>query len=407
MSRWLKSLLPAVAAVGLWSAPGTAEPFLAKVDLFAAGTDGYALYRIPGIVVTSRGTVLAYCEARRTGKSDWDTIDILLRRSINGGKIFDRPQKVASVPGPKIRNPVIAHDKGAKADDVTYNNPVAIADRDGTVHFLFCLEYMRCFHMRSEDDGLSWSKPIEITSSFEEFRPEYDWKVIATGPGHGIELKDGRLVVPVWLSTGAGGGNAHRPSVTATLYSDDDGKTWQRGKIAVPNTATWVNPSETVAVQLADGRVMLNVRSESKAHRRLVTTSPNGATDWTEPRFDDALLEPICMAGIVRLSEKPASDKNRILFANPSNLSRADGKETPGQARDRRNLSIQLTYDEGQTWSVNKVLEPGFSGYSDLAVARDGTILCLYECGKKSSTGYLTLARFNLQWLTDSKDEWK
>lgn len=175
----------------------------------------------------------------------------------------------------------------------------------------------------------------------------------------------------------------------------------------MPNTATWVNPSETVAVQLADGRVLLNVRSESKAHRRLVTISPNGATDWTEPRFDDALLEAICMAGIVRLSEKPASDKNRILFANPSNLSRADGKETPGQARDRRNLSIQLTYDEGQTWSVNKVLEPGFSGYSDLAVARDGTILCLYECGKKSSTGYLTLARFNLQWLTDSKDEWK
>jgi sialidase-1 len=232
--------------------------------------------------------------------------------------------------------------------------------------------------------------------------------VLATGPAHGIQLKTGRLVVPVWLSTGTGG-HAHRPSVTSTIYSDDGGKTWQRGEIAVPNTDEWINPNETVVVELADGGVMLNVRSESKTHRRLVTVSRDGATGWSEPRFDPALLEPICMASIVRLTSKPNSDKNRILFANPHNLERADGKEAAGKSRDRVNVSIKLSYDEGRTWPVNKTLEEGFSGYSDLAVLPDGTALCLFERGSTNGkpgvrTGSLCLARFNLEWLTDGKD---
>ncbi len=386
------------------------ERLLSKLDLFESGNEGYALYRIPGLVVTKQGTILAYCEARRTGKSDWDTIDILLRRSTDGGKTWSPRVKIADVPGPKTKNPVALAQKLANPEDVTYNNPVAFANRDGSVQFLFCLEYCRCFSMRSDDDGVTWTKPVEITATFEKFKPEYDWKVLATGPGHGIQLKSGRLVVPVWLSLGTGG-HAHRPSVTTTIFSDDNGQSWQRGEIAVPNTGEWINPNETVVVQLADSRVMLNVRSESKAHRRLVTISPDGATGWSKPRFDDALLEPICMASIIRLSEKLASDKNRIVFANPHNLARADGKEAVGKSRDRKNVSIKLSEDEGETWRFDKVLEEGFSAYSDLAVLPDGTILCFYERGRRNkddkkptSYSYLTLARFNLEWLSDGKD---
>lgn len=383
-----------------------AEPLLEKIDLFEAGKDGYALYRIPGIVVTTEGTVLAYCEARRTGKSDWDTIDIMLRRSTDGGRTWSERVKIADVPGPKTKNPVALAQKLADPDDVTYNNPVAFVDRNGAVHMLFCLEYSRCFYLRSDDDGRSWSKPVEITEAFQAFKSDYDWRVLATGPGHGIQLRSGRLLVPVWLSTGTGG-HAHRPSVTATIYSDDHGRTWHRGEIAVPDTDEWIFPNETVAVELADGRVMLNVRSESKRHRRLVTVSPDGATDWSTPQFDDALLEPICMASILRYSARPQDDKNRILFANPHNLERADGKQVAGKSRDRRNLSIKLSYDEGQTWPVNKVLEPGRSAYSDLALLPDGTMLCYYErSGRDQSGNYkrLTVARFNLEWLTEGKD---
>jgi sialidase-1 len=225
--------------------------------------------------------------------------------------------------------------------------------------------------------------------------------VLATGPNHSIQLKTGRLVVPVWLSTGEGG-NAHRPSVTATVYSDDQGKTWKAGDIAVPCTDDWINPNETVAIELNDGRVMLNVRSESKAHRRLIVTSSNGATGWSTPRFDEALLEPICMGGIVRYNHE---GKRLILFSNPHNLNKAKGKAEPGKNRDRKNVSVKISRDEAQTWPVNKLIEDGPSMYSDIAVTPKGTILCFYGRSGDSqgvaafAGGRLTVARFNLEWL--------
>jgi sialidase-1 len=392
------------------STVSAAEPFLEKVDIFEAGKDGYALYRIPGIVVTKQGTVLAYCEARRTGKSDWDTIDIMLRRSTDGGKTWDAMRKISDVPGPKTKNPVALAQKLGNTNDVTYNNATAIVDKDGTVHFLFCLEYCRAFYMQSKDEGLTWSAPVEITAAFDKFRPEYDWKVLATGPAHGIQLQNGRLVVPVWLSTGTGG-HAHRPSAVSVVYSDDQGKTWQRGDMVVAHPEL-KNPSETIVVQLADGRTLLNIRSESKEHRRAVSFSQDGATKWSKIQFEEALLEPVCMASIIRVSDKKTGGKDRIAFANPDNLTRKDGNEKPEMSRDRINLAVKLSYDEGRTWTVNKRLEEGFSGYSDLAVAKDGTILCFYERGStdaKSSTktGRLTVARFNLEWLTDGRDALK
>jgi len=379
------------------------HPLFEKLDVFTAGTNGYALYRIPGLIVTQSGSVLAWCEARKRSGSDWGMIDIQMRRSTDGGKTFEAPRTIAKVEGPKQKNPVALAQNLATSDEITYNNPVLIADKNGTVHFLFCLEYMRCFYARSQDDGKTFSQPVEITAAFDPFRPEFNWKVLATGPGHGLQLKNGRLIVPVWLSDGTGG-HAHRPSVNATIYSDDHGKTWKRGDIIIPNTPEWANPSEAVAVQLTDGRVMFNSRSESKPNRRLVAYSKDGATNWTRPAFHNELAEPICLASLIRLSEKPS----RLLFVNPNNLTRADGKDTPGLSRDRKNLSLRLSHDEGQTWPVTKVLEPGPSGYSDLAIAKDGTILCLFENGFKDRrnnySAQLTLARFNLAWLTDGKD---
>lgn len=385
----------------------SAEPFLEKSDLFVAGTLGYKLYHIPGVVVTAKGTVLAWCEARKKG-GDWDDIHILLRRSTDDGKTWSEPKSIADVPGPKQKNPFSLAIKKVDPRDVTYNNPVLIADRDGTVHMLFCLEYMRCFYQRSKDDGMTWSTPVEITAIFDSFKKDYDWKVLATGPNHSIQLKTGRLIVPVWLSTGTGG-NAHRPSVTATIYSDDKGITWRAGEIAVPCTDEWINPNETVAVELADGRVMLNVRNESKAHRRLVTVSKDGATGWSTPRFDDALVEPICMGGIIRYSTTATGGKNRILFSHPDNLARADGKEEAGKSRDRKNVSVMLSYDEGHTWGVKKSVEPGWSAYSDITVTHAGTILCFYGRSEKANFAgdRLTIARFNLEWLTDGKDSGK
>ena len=380
-------------------------PIFEKLDLFAANSNGYASYRIPGLIITRRGTLLAYAEARRTGKGDWDAIDIVLKRSTDGGRTWTEQRQIAAIAGAS-RNPAAARESSVNKDGLTYNNPVAIADRrTGAVHFLFCLEYARCFYLRSDDDGATFAPPVEITNTFAQFRKDYDWKVIATGPTHGIQLRSGRLIVPVWLSTSTGK-SAHHPSNNAVIYSDDHGKTWNAGDFAGRNSSELNDPSEAVLVELADGRVMFNSRSESTANRRAISYSKNGATDWTKPIFHDELLEPICAASIVRLSAAP--QRNRLLFANPHNLTRADGDTAPGKSRDRKNLSVKLSYDEGITWPINKPIVPDWSGYSDLAVGANGTIYCLYEAvtpGKnlfRNTT--LTLARFNLEWLTDGRD---
>ena len=386
-----------IAIIFLLSALLIPAQDLTRQELFATGQGGYAHYRIPGIIVTSKGTILAYAEARKSLRGDWGTTDIVLRRSTDRGATWSPFRVIAAVDGPKAKNPVAVVQKLGADEEVTYNNPVAIADRkSGAVHFLFCLEYMRAFYMRSDDDGQTFSKPVEITSVFDAIRPEYPWKVLATGPGHGIQLRNGRLLVPIWISTGTGG-HAHRPSVTSTIYSDDSGQTWKRGEIAVPDTPDQVFPSETAAAQLSDGRVMLNVRTESKTHRRTVVTSPDGATHWSKPRFDPRLLEPICFGTILSLGGK------RLVFANPDTLDKTGAAAEPGKNRDRKNLTVQFSDDDGATWKSKRVMEPSWSGYSDLAQGRDGTIYHFYELGAKDGmafqTASLQLAAFPLSWL--------
>lgn len=376
---------------------GSPKSSLEKTDLFLAGKGGYAHCRIPGIVVTRQGTLLAYCEARKSTRGDWGTIDVLLRRSEDGGRTWSPAEKLVTPPPDAQPNPVSTAQGLAKPGEVTVNNPVAIVDHDtGVVHFLYCIEYARCFTMRSSDDGRTFSKPVEITEAFEAFRDDYDWKVLATGPGHGIRLASGRFLVPVWLSTGTGG-HAHRPSVVATIFSDDRGGTWKRGDIVVAHPEPR-NPSETAAVELADGRVMLNFRHESPNRLRGVVTGPDGATGWSEPRYDPALPEPVCMGSLARFSTSPPGDRNRILFVNPHNP----------DDRERRNVTVKLSYDEGETWPVARSLEPGVSGYSDLAVGKDGTIYCFYERGTANGSQYnpasLCVARFDLGWLTGGED---
>ena len=392
---------------------GTGEAFLKKTNLFEAGKAGYATYRIPGIVVTTRGTLLAYCEARKSLQGDWGTIDIMMRRSTDGGKSWEKQRKIVNIEGEVAQNPVALKQNLAKAGEITINNPVAIVDhKTDAIHFLYCVEYARCYYMRSDDDGRTFTKPLDITETFEKFRSSanggyesepsvawYDWKVLATGPGHGIQLKNGRLLVPVWLSTGTGG-HAHRPSCVSVIYSDNHGRSWQRGHIVVANPNP-VNPSETVPVQLHDGRVMLNIRHESQPRLRGVSISPDGATGWSKMIFHEQLPEPVCMASIIRFTERPAHQKNRILFANPHNPDN----------RQRKNVTVKLSYDEGKTWPIAKSLEPGISGYSDLAVGSDGFAYCFYERGSVDRSHYrpryLTVARFNLEWLTDGKDHFK
>lgn len=364
------------------------EVLFEKSEVFPPGLNGVARYRIPGIVATTKGTVLAYSEARRNSSSDWGEIEIHLRRSTDGGKTWEASKHIAHH-GARLEGNPRKTEGGEK--EQTVNNPVAIVDREtGAIEFLYCINYARCYSMRSTDDGVTWSQPVDITASFEPFRAKYDWKVIATGPGHGIQIKSGRLVVPIWLAYGKAGD--HGPSAAGSIYSDDHGKTWQAGELCLPNEGNFGNPNETMITELSDGRVMLVSRSVSKMNRKLITTSPNGATGWTQPVFHHQLWEPVCMASIVAYPSRPGT----LIYSNPHTLAHDKyGKEVPAGRGKRQNLCIKLSQNDGKSWPVNKVLDSGKAAYSDLAVLPDGTVLCLYEADTN-----IVCARFNLDWVT-------
>lgn len=369
-----------------------AVPFFEQTDLFEVGQEGYLSYRIPCLVVTPKGTVIAINSARRA-VSDWAKIDLMMRRSTDGGRAWQERVVIASAPG-----------------KVTVDNPVVIVNRKtGGLHFLYQTNYARVFHKTSADEGATWSEPVEITPALEEFRTGYDynWNVIAPGPGHAIQLDNGRLVVPVWLCNS--GTKAHRPSVVATIHSDDHGKTWRCGEI-LPDTLK--NMNETAAVQLDDGRVALYIRNEEPgAYCHAVSYSQDGATGWTKPALQPELYSPISFATVARLSSGGDGGKSRLLYVHPCNPDDTEVIRVTWGARPRANVTVRLSSDEGKTWPVAKTLDPGRGGYADIAVAPDGTIYCLYERGfigdNELNTRFLSIARFNLEWLTDGKDALK
>ena len=367
-----------------------------RQPLFEARTHGYYTYRIPGIAVTPGGAVLATVEARPGKGGDWDFNDVVMRRSDDGGKSWDDQRLIVD---------------SKRYGEGPASNFCMIPDSElGCTHAVFCHNYERIFYTRTEDDGLSFAEPVEITQAVLSYRDEYPWRVIATGPGHAIKTRKSRLIVPLWMSDGSGsefGANhlGHRPSNVGGIYSDDGGATWKATDVVArdhqnvsyrTSSAGIINPSETLALELSDGRILFNMRSESSPHRRLVSISDDGATGWTSPRFDDDLVETVCMASILRLDQAGS-----VLFAAPDNLEHDMAWGSKVNC-DRKRLSAKLSTDDCATWSVNRVIEEGPSGYSDLAMLPDGTILCLYECGqvtRMADDKYCMLAAFDRTWV--------
>ncbi len=361
--------------------------------------DGYTMFHVPALIITKKGTILAFAEGRLGNGNDWAEIDLTMRRSLDNGRTWE-PLSI-----------IVPHTKGEPTSNIT-----PIVDRDGSIHLLYQVNYEEAWYMKSADDGKTWSKPRDITYAFDQFKKDYNWKVLAPGPGHAIQLNSGRLLVPVWLCIPdrSKPGGDHRPSCVATIYSDDHGKTWNRGDIisnnndlAAGTNDTILNPNESVVLQLSDGRVMINMRNESHVNRRLISYSPDGITRWSRPVFDNELFEPVCMASLIRITGK-RQDRNRILFVNPDSRTHPIPVNKYKRVnKPRENLTAKLSYDEGKTWQVQKVLHQKGAGYSDLAVANDGSIYCLYEIrnGDNSDWKYrIVIRHFNLEWLTDGKD---
>lgn len=361
---WIASMLLLSFSVRLWSE----KPHFKETEVFVSGQDAINTYRIPSMINTREGTILVFCEGRLAKSADGTPTDLVLKRSLgNTGQSWE--QNILWQPMQRILV--------SKAGEA-YMNPVPIIDSsDGTI-LLLVNRYPQPYQdipvhillMKSSDEGATWSSPTDITAGTG---------LKELGPGIGIQMQNGRLVAPVY---------------DGVIFSDDHGKTWKPGA----KISGFYN--ETQAVELTDGSLMLNVRNPG--HRGIVVSKNRGET-WDKQWIDQTLTEPAtsegCQASLIRLSRKTDnSSKDRLLFSDPADL------------KDRFDMTVRISYDEGQTWPVAKLIKKGSGAYSSLTVFPDGTIGLVYETGNVYSDGAehyskISYAEFNLEWLTDGQDQ--
>lgn len=334
--------------------------------LFRAGEGGYHTYRIPVLLATQRNTLLAFCEGRKASRSDTGDIDVLLRRSTDGGRTWTAAVTLADHGPDTIGNPAPVQDRQTGTIWLLLTgNPGDTNEREiietgvrGT---------RTVWVMASRDDGRTWSRPAEIT---RDVKPG-DWTWYATGPVHGIQTRSGRLVIPCDHEV-----KGHRGFFSHVIYSDDHGQSWKLGG----KTAELTN--ESTVAELSDGTLMLNMRSYARRYRRAVAFSKDEGLTWSAPSFDETLIEPVCQASLLRYPK----GKGRLLFANPA-------------AETRVRLTVRLSEDDGKTWQYSRVVHEGPSAYSSLAATRGGAVGLLYEKGEREPYETLTFARFPLDWL--------
>jgi sialidase-1 len=341
-------------------------PGLHQTDLFVSGQGGYHTYRIPSVLVTATGMILAFCEGRRYSASDSGDIDIVLRRSADNGDTWSEQQLVADAGPDVFGNPCPVQDRATGIIWLPINWNLAKGSESQIVRG----EAPRgVWLLRSDDDGMTWSEPVEITSQVKPTK----WTWYATGPGHGIQLASGRLLIP--CDYGAGQPDAeHKYFGSHVIYSNDGGATWRVGGTIRGQV------NECAAVQFADGAVYLNMRSYHGKNRRAYAWSHDEGESWSEVRLDDALIEPICQAGLLRLPD------DRVLFSNPASTQRG-------------RMTVRVSADRCRTWSAGKLLHDGPAAYSDLALAADGRVCCLYERGDTDAYERITFARFGREGL--------
>lgn len=374
LSKWVRAslnrgqliLFPGLLCMAIpfaWnsaSAASTQAPDT-HIRLFANGAEGYACYRIPAIVRTPDGTLLAFAEARKNNCADFGDVRVVLLRSHNGGKTWGPMQ-------------VVAENGTLQADNAT---PVVDTMDSRYPHGRVFLLYStgdapssavlagkgtrRVWVRTSVDDGATWSKPVEITASVK--LPS--WRDYATGPVHALQLTigphRGRLVIPAYHSAGPEQ-SKNRQYEANSFFSDDHGRTWHLG-----GTIAWPGSNESTVAQTVTGEVVMNSRDESASHARILSFSKDGGDHWEGPFAAFDLPDPVCQGSMLRYSL--SGGKSVLLFSNA------------GSPSKRVNLTISVSRDGGHTWPKHTVIFPGPAGYSDIVVMPKGRLGVLWEKG--------------------------
>lgn len=371
----------ALTLLSIGQSPATAE--MSHHVVWESGTDGYDTYRIPAILRAKSGHLLAFAEGRRHSRGDSGNIDLLMKRSTDGGRTWS-DQQVIWDDGPNTCGnpcPVVLEPSGEILLLATHNLG---EDHEGLIIEKKSKGTRTVWLMRSGDEGRTWSAPRDITQQTKD--PTWGW--YATGPGVAIQIQHGphagRIVVPANHSYDAPQAQAVRSDKfgfgSHVIFSDDAGRTWRRSRPIRPRV------NESQVVELSGGRLMMNMRAYFGDHSRRIALSDNGGWTWTDPRPEPQLGEPVCQASIIRYPGEEADAPATLLFSNP-----------PGNGRE--NLTVKLSADDGRTWSASRVIGPGPAAYSCLVALDDHQAGCLFETGRAHPYETIQFTRFDLDWL--------
>lgn len=374
------------APVALADEPGSREePELVEDVIYERGQDGYFCFRIPAVVETNDGTLLAFAEARQDTCGDSGDIDTVVRRSDDNGATW---------------GPIgIVHDAGGD----TAGNPSPVVDAETgrialiTTHNPASNHNLRTpFLQYSEDDGRTWSEPQDIGEDISD----PDWqKWLATGPGAGIQLTAGphagRMVIGMNHEGYLRNEEEDHYSGGNLAFSDDGGLSWQRGAID-QLSPSFLKPQELSLAELPDGRILVSARDQhgsAEGSRAFAISSDGGETFDSSFETDSELYTPVSQGAITSFVNSNGED--RVLFSGGSH------------PRARVVMSIRSSFDGGaswQTWDEGRVINWGNAGYSDITPLSNGKLGMIYETGDEDAYREIRFAQFNTAYLDEPND---
>ncbi len=327
--------------------------------VFRAGTGGYASYRIPAIVLSEDKTLLAFCEGRVRSAADHGDIDIVLRRSRDGGLTWGEQ--------------LVVSDDGAH----TCGNPAPVVLPSGRILLLSCGSTgseqqnmhggvpREVYVQYSDDEGLTWSARRRIT----EEAKQADWGWFATGPCNAIVLRHGkhkgRILIPSNHSAKQGDKVVYQGSC---FYSDDEGQTWKRGQITQKN----LSANESAIAEVGADLVLQSFRAQSGRGIRLQRYSRDGGATWNIEEEMPELPHVVCQGSLIA-----DGTRERTLYFS-----------SPGVKKKRQNLTVFQSSDGGKSWPHSRCLREGSHGYSNLVEIDHETLGVLYESGSTVKEDY-------------------
>lgn len=361
---------------------------LESTTVFRSGEDGYASYRIPVIIEAADGTLIAFAEGRVSGAADDGNVDLLAKRSSDGGRTWGELQVVADMESNFIGNasPVVDEETGRLVLLATYK-----AGSDSEVEILTGTgaDTSREYLLSSDDDGVSWSEPVDITESVKA----PDWRWYSVGPGHAFQIQSGpyagRMVAAANHSDSALNYGAH------LLLSDDGGKTWRIGATDTPQGGP-LHPNEATAAELPDGTIVVSARDQDGLDEwhRLRTTSTDGGESFVAPFADQVgLVMPVVQASMLWFADRGGngpqggSASGTLLLSGPSDT------------QERVDLRVRTSEDAGATWADGLLVGPGPAAYSDLVALPGGVVGVLFETGDAKANERIDFASFGAALL--------